>query len=199
MFEWVHWEYGVRSYSHKGHTHEDTCSNYLSWNVDTDISHSPKQQPLNHWRQSRCLEAHHLIVMLESLEWVAGATATAVSHRDDLDMVHIRRKKEKGNKRKKEKWGRGGERERERDAWSINSSKYFLRLLVFIKFSWPFELWEWNVNVQKHWRHCKMYFPWQCQAFHITQGSLIHIWVSLRLGQVDICSENSGTHDAFGQ
>ena len=59
--------------------------------------------------------------------------ATPVSHMDDLDMVHIRRKNEKGKKRTKEKCGRGGERAR--DAWSINFSKYFLRLFVFIKFS----------------------------------------------------------------
>ena len=59
--------------------------------------------------------------------------ATPVSHMDDLDMVHIRRKKEKGKKRKRN--GGGVERERERDPWSINSSKYFLRLLVLIKFS----------------------------------------------------------------
>ena len=42
--------------------------------------------------------------------------ATPVSHMDDLDMVHIRRKNEKGKKIKKEKWGRGGERERYREA-----------------------------------------------------------------------------------
>lgn len=196
MFEWVHWEYGVRSYSHKGHTHEDTSSNYLSWNVDTYIilTKTATFEPLKTKPTPRST----------SLDCDAGEFGMSGQGQWLLKLVtwmiliwsasEERKRREKREREMGEGW-----RERERDAWSINSSKYFLRLLVFIKFSWPFELWEWNVNVQKHWRHCKMYFPLQCQAFHITQGSLIHIWVSLRPGQVDICSENSGTHDAFGQ
>ena len=42
----------------------------------------------------------------------AGAMATPVSHMDDLDMVHIRSKKEKRKMRKRN--GGGVERERER-------------------------------------------------------------------------------------
>lgn len=83
--------------------------------------------------------------------------------------------------------------------WSIKHSKYFLRIFVFIKFSWPFELWEWNVNIKNPWRHCKTHSPLLCQTFHVTQESLIHIWISLRLGQVDVSSENSGTRYTFGQ
>lgn len=137
---------------------KDLCSSGLRYNVDTN--HCTHQNIDLGTAQNKVVPSIVWLWCWRVQNKWPGEMATLVSHMKNPDMVQIQRRE--GEKKKT--------KAKTNKTWWIALSKYFLRIFVFSEFFWPFELWKWNVNIENHWRHCKIYFPSLCQTFILLQS-----------------------------